>query len=107
MTLPLAVYLAPLPAVAAGLKGKDAIVAGELFAPIKVDDDSTWSLSEGVLSLELQKAETQRWWPHVLVGAPKRDTTKLTPENSKLSDLDGALSPRPWFCCGESHAHVC
>jgi hypothetical protein len=29
------------------------------------------------------------WWSSVIVGAPKIDVTKITPENSKLGDLDG------------------
>jgi hypothetical protein len=29
------------------------------------------------------------WWPHVITSAPKVDTTKIQPESSKLSDLEG------------------
>ena len=30
-----------------------------------------------------------QWWEHVITSAPKIDVTKITPENSKLGDLDG------------------
>ncbi|CED84775.1 Nuclear distribution protein NUDC [Phaffia rhodozyma] len=74
--------------ISAGLKGKESTFAGKLFAPIK-EEGSTWTISDSVLNVHLTKSQTQQWWPHVLVHHPKIDTTKLTPENSKLEDLDG------------------
>lgn len=29
------------------------------------------------------------WWAHVVTSAPKIDVSKITPESSNLSDLDG------------------
>jgi broad specificity phosphatase PhoE/HSP20 family molecular chaperone IbpA len=69
-------------------RDKQTIVEDELFNRIK-EEDSTWSLSEGNLDIHLEKAQRDQWWPHVLIKDPKIDTTKIVPENSKLSDLDG------------------
>ncbi|KAL7419221.1 hypothetical protein Q5752_006058 [Cryptotrichosporon argae] len=70
----------------------EPILDGELFDEI-AKDDSSWTLENAVLTFELEKASARvnsaRWWPHVLTHHPKIDTTKIQPENSKLSDLDG------------------
>lgn len=42
-----------------------------------------------ILNIHLEKMNNSDWWAHVLTKDPKIDTTKLVPENSKLSDLDG------------------
>lgn len=42
-----------------------------------------------LLQIHLEKVNKQQWWPNVLTHHPKLDTTKIQPENSKLSDLDG------------------
>jgi hypothetical protein len=65
---------------------------GDLPKPIHLDE-STWTLEpvrEGKeISIHLDKVNKMEWWPHVVTNAPKIDTTKISPENSKLSDLDG------------------
>ncbi|KAI5477578.1 hypothetical protein MNV49_006166 [Pseudohyphozyma bogoriensis] len=72
-----------------GVKGQPLIIDGDLPKEIKVDD-STWTLDDSKeISLHLEKVNQQTWWPHVITSAPKIDTTKINPENSKLSDLDG------------------
>jgi hypothetical protein len=56
-------------------------------------DDSTWTLETTPtgkeISIHLAKAPGSYWWAHIITSAPKIDTTKITPENSKLSELDG------------------
>ena len=69
-------------------RDKEALLEDELFNQIK-EEDSTWSISDGNLDIHLEKIHKDQWWPHVLKRDPKIDTTKIVPENSKLSDLDG------------------
>lgn len=66
---------------------------GDLPHAIRVDE-STWTLTTApdgnkTVEIHLDKLNKMEWWPHVVVGAPKIDVTKITPENSSLSDLDG------------------
>ncbi|KAF2691713.1 CS-domain-containing protein [Lentithecium fluviatile CBS 122367] len=74
------------------VKGQEPIVDGDLPHPIHVDD-STWTLetvSGGKeVSVHLDKVNQMEWWAHVVTTAPKIDTSKIQPENSKLGDLDG------------------
>ncbi|KIY64215.1 nuclear movement protein nudC [Cylindrobasidium torrendii FP15055 ss-10] len=71
------------------LKGKEPIMAGDLCKDIKVDD-STWTIQDNEAVLfHLEKLNNQAWWENVLKHHPNIDTTKIEPENSKLSDLDG------------------
>ena len=71
-----------------GLKGAPVLFSGNLEHEIKIDD-STWTVDdqkEVVIHLEKIK---QEWWSCVIEGHQSIDTTKIQPENSSLSDLDG------------------
>ncbi|KAK3711726.1 hypothetical protein LTR37_009503 [Vermiconidia calcicola] len=77
----------------AGIKGQEPIIDGTLPHPIH-PDESAWTLESTPsgskeLNIHLDKANKMEWWAHVVTSAPKIDTSKITPENSKLSDLDG------------------
>lgn len=57
-------------------------------------DESTWTLESAgdggkEIAIHLDKTNKMEWWAHVVTSAPKIDTSKIVPENSKLSDLDG------------------
>ncbi|GAB7353633.1 hypothetical protein MBLNU459_g4046t1 [Dothideomycetes sp. NU459] len=77
----------------AAIKGQAPIIEGTLPHSIVIDE-STWTLEtlpsgEKELAIHLDKSNKMEWWAHVVTSAPKIDTSKITPENSKLSDLDG------------------
>ncbi|KAJ0300242.1 hypothetical protein COL516b_008593 [Colletotrichum fioriniae] len=84
--------------LSAGVKGQEPIVSpyelqGDLSHPILVDD-STWTLSSApdgtkTVEIHLDKVNKMEWWAHVVTTAPKIDVSKITPDTSKLSDLDG------------------
>jgi len=72
-----------------GLKGQEPILDGNLCKEIKLEE-STWTLDDNKeIHLHLEKINQMTWWENVLSHHPKIDTTKITPENSKLSELDG------------------
>ncbi|KAH8739728.1 nuclear distribution protein C [Cryptosporidium ryanae] len=61
---------------------------GEFHSKVK-PDDCIWSIIDGnTIQIVLEKQENMSWWPCVLKGDPEIDTSKIVPENSKLSDLD-------------------
>ncbi|KAF9924902.1 hypothetical protein BGZ65_008079 [Modicella reniformis] len=75
-----------------GFKGQTPIIDGPLHRAIKTED-SAWTLidqsSGKELNIQLEKFKGTEWWKCVIEGHAEVDTTKITPENSKLSDLDG------------------
>ena len=48
-----------------------------------------WADDQREVSIRLEKVNQMTWWDCVIQGHPKIDTTKINPDNSKLSDLDG------------------
>ncbi|KAF3917009.1 hypothetical protein ABW21_db0203524 [Orbilia brochopaga] len=78
-----------LTSLTVAIKGQEPMMEGTLFKPIALDD-STWSLEDQKsIEIHLEKQNKLEWWPHVLTHHPKIDVSKIQPENSKLSDLDG------------------
>ncbi|KAK2792662.1 hypothetical protein FQN51_001634, partial [Onygenales sp. PD_10] len=78
-----------------GIKGGETFIEGKFPSPIHVDE-STWTLESTSsppgkeIAIHLDKVNRMEWWAHIVTSAPKIDVAKITPENSKLSDLDGA-----------------
>eukprot|EP01126_Amoeba_proteus_P060905 TRINITY_DN8116_c0_g1_i4.p1 TRINITY_DN8116_c0_g1~~TRINITY_DN8116_c0_g1_i4.p1 ORF type:complete len:193 (+),score=53.38 TRINITY_DN8116_c0_g1_i4:69-581(+) len=65
------------------------IVKGQLHKPVNASE-TLWSIVDGnKLVIELTKVAKNGWWSCVCKGDPEIDTTKIQPENSNLSDLDG------------------
>ena len=65
------------------------IINARLIKPI-ICDDSFWTVEDGNrLVISLQKLQQMEWWKGVCEGDPTIDVTKIQPENSSLSDLDG------------------
>lgn len=73
-----------------GEKGAEPVVTGEFMHMIRTAD-STWTidLSDGVVTLHLDKVDKTNWWVSVFKGEPEIDITRVEPDHSKLSELDG------------------
>eukprot|EP00904_Undaria_pinnatifida_P000969 jgi/Undpi1/10873/HiC_scaffold_3.g01399.m1 len=72
-----------------GVRGQPLLVDGEMYNRVKVDD-SFWTLEDGKeINIALQKENQMEWWKCVVKGDPEINTSKVQPENSKLSELDG------------------
>ncbi|KAM0808177.1 putative CS domain-containing protein [Seiridium cardinale] len=97
----------------AGIKGQEPIISvrstqltslrdnnidmassqGDLAHAVQTED-STWTLTSApdgtkTIEIHLDKINKMEWWAHVITSAPKIDVSKIQPDNSKLSDLDG------------------
>merc|ERR1719204_1560999 len=73
-----------------GIKKAEPMVQGEWYAEIQ---DSLWTLeterNKKFAVLSIEKLKGMSWWPCVIKGHPEINTKKISPENSKLEDLDG------------------
>ncbi|KAK4523963.1 hypothetical protein GAYE_SCF00G1861 [Galdieria yellowstonensis] len=65
------------------------ILDDELYAAVYAEE-SFWQLDskESVVTIYLDKVNKMEWWPKVVKSEPEIDTSKIEPENSRLSDLD-------------------
>ena len=73
-----------------GIKGKDAILSGELTKTVNAED-AIWTLEPTKAGknvvITLEKTNQMEWWSAVVEGEQEINTKKVEPENSKVSDL--------------------
>ena len=90
----LTVVLSPRHVLVVHKAEQRTVLDDELHAAILVDD-STWTLEtdkrsqQRVLTLYLRKQNGMEWWSRLSEADEPLDVTKMQPENSSLSDLDG------------------
>ena len=77
-------------AKAGGTDGSDGYIVNAPLTKSVIVDDSFWTVEDGTrLVINLQKLNQMEWWSGVCDGDGAIDITKIQPENSNLSDLDG------------------
>ena len=78
------------------IKGQEKPILDGLW-PEKIDVEETiWTFvnekGRKAVNIDIAKFKTyQGWWNCVVKGEPTIDTSKVNPEPSKLSDLDGEM----------------
>lgn len=78
------------------LKDKSEIFVDAKWCDKIHPDDSYWAIEElenggKAIQLTLSKYADKNWWDCLVKGEPVIDTQKVSPEPSKLSDLDGEM----------------
>eukprot|EP00729_Bicosta_minor_P011282 gene11282-554_t len=72
-----------------GKKGAPLILDGELSKAVQTDE-CTWLIEDGnTVVVAMDKVNKMEWWGSIMDGDLQINTKKVSPENSKLSDLDG------------------
>jgi len=71
-----------------GLKNKTPVIKVKLPAAIK-EEESMWTLSNNIVTINMEKIDKQNWWGSIVVGDTEINTRRVQPENSNLGDLDG------------------